>query len=325
MQTLRISCKMVVISAILCLIACTDRKITENSSAPFEASNPYPENGAILVSPSVRLTWEGSDPDNDPLVYNFYFGTDSNPPLLHSDYPYNYWDISGLSNNTDYYWKITSRDTQENFTVGTVWHFSVVNSPPEQITYLSPADGATNIGIDFELTWYSVDPDSENLACEVYLGTNPDPPLVSRSYPRERYVSPWKIQTRCNELLLQIHAAQQSYRQQYGAYCLNGATASYWTPDEFAMLGISFSEIDYYTYTMTASSNTYSCIATANIDIDATNDIWGIDQNGDLVCISNDLEDPFQYDTVHYWKIVARDSFGQEISGPIWSFTTAPQ
>ncbi len=325
MKRLKIIAIMVLLISLAYLTACTDRKITENSSAPFEASNPFPENEAVLAYGGVRLTWEGSDPDDDPLVYNVYFGTSSNPPLLSSDYHLNYRDVGGLANNTDYYWKITSRDTHENFTVGAVWHFSVLNSPPEQLAYLSPADNATNIGIDFELTWNVVDPDSENLRCEVYLGTNPDPPPVTTMYPRERYISPWRIQERCGEMLIQIHAAQQSYRQQYGAYCLNGVTAHYWEPEGFAILGISFSEIDYYSYVMTATQDNYTCVAIANIDRDAINDIWQINEQGNLVCTSNDLEDPFQYDTIHYWKIVARDSFGHEITGPIWSFTTAPQ
>ncbi len=255
MQTLRISCKMVVILVILCLIACTDRKIT-------------------------------------------------------------------------------NRYTRENLTDNNVWRYSIRNNPLNKIKYISPANGATDIGIDFELTWHMAyldpnpGPENENFRYLVYFGLDPHPwPVTHTLSESERYISPWRSQNRCGELLRQIHSAQQSYRQLYGSYCLNGAVANYYNyPDGFALLGISFTEIDYCVYVMTASQNTFTCVATANLDDDVDNDVWTINQNGDLVNATDDLYNwPFMYNTDYYWKIVARDSFGREIAGPIWSFTTAPQ
>ncbi|MEE9553486.1 MAG: hypothetical protein V3W18_04240, partial [candidate division Zixibacteria bacterium] len=114
--------------------------------------------------------------------------------------------------------KITNRHTKENFTDSNVWRYSIRNHPESEIKYQSPANGATDIGIDFELIWNVVDPGSEMFACEVYLSPNPDPRRVSLFYPRESYISPWRIRERCIELLQQIYSAQQSYRQQYGVY-----------------------------------------------------------------------------------------------------------
>ncbi len=238
--------------------------------------------------------------------------------------------------------KIANRDMQENFTDTNVWRYSIRNNPRYKIKYISPANGATDIGIDFELTWHVAhsdpnpdpnpypypDPDIENYSYVVYFGVDPHPwPVTYTLLESERYISPWRSQDRCGELLQQIYSAQQSYRQEYGTYCLNGLCGGYYlNPDWFALLGISFTEIDYYVYCMIASQNMFTCVATANLDADADIDTWTINQNGDLVNTIDDLYNrPFKYNTVYYWKIIAIDSFGQEITGPVWSFTTAPQ
>ena len=42
---------------------------------------------------------------------------------------------------------------------------------------------------------------------------------------------------------------------------------------------------------MAAAANTFTCTATANLDDDATNDVWTIDENGTLVVTSDDSVD----------------------------------
>ncbi len=234
--------------------------------------------------------------------------------------------------------KIANRDMQENFTDTNVWRYSIRNNPLNKIKYISPANGATDIGIDFELTWHVAHsdpnpdpnpypyPDIENYSYVVYFGVDPHPwPFTHHLLESERYISPWRSQDRCGELLQQIYSAQQSYRQEYGTYCLYGVCADYNSnPDGFALLGISFTEIDYYVYCMTAYTDYFTCTATVNLDDDVSLDVWTINQNGDLVNVIEDLYNwPFMYNTVYYWKIVAIDSFGYEITGPIWNFTTA--
>jgi hypothetical protein len=44
-----------------------------------------------------------------------------------------------------------------------------------------------------------------------------------------------------------------------------------------------------YTYTMTATTNQFTCTATANIDDDPAIDTWFIDDSGRLVNLINDI------------------------------------
>jgi hypothetical protein len=69
----------------------------------------------------------------------------------------------------------------------------------------------------------------------------------------------------------------------------------------------------------------FICTATANIDNDTIPDIWragylGVNLN--LACISNDIEIPFEINTIYYWQVIARDDQGNRAIGPVWHFTT---
>jgi len=272
----------------------------------------------------VTVTWVGSDPTDDPLVYNFYLGDTPNPPMINDEIRITYWEVPGLHNNTDYYWRVNSKDPEENMTVGPVWHFRVENNPPESLAYISPENGATNVGIDFQLTWHAVDPENYDMRYDIYFGPD-SASLYSSNWSQEYYTSRWFRQAYMQQVLNEIYTAQESYRQQNGTYCLNGITASRSADSAFAEIGIIISSNNSYTYNMTASANTFSCTATANMDNDPAIDTWSITQDGIVICSVQDLEESFQYSTVYYWKIIARDTFGQQTEGPVWSFITVPQ
>jgi uncharacterized protein (TIGR02145 family) len=52
------------------------------------------------------------------------------------------------------------------------------NQPPSAPSDPSPSDGATNVGIDQDISWSCSDPDGNNLYYKVYFGANPSPPFV---------------------------------------------------------------------------------------------------------------------------------------------------
>ncbi|MFC1704693.1 hypothetical protein ACFL1E_07965, partial [Candidatus Omnitrophota bacterium] len=51
---------------------------------PNEPYNPAPANGAIDRSINTDITWNGGDPEGDPVTYDVYFGTSSTPALVSS-------------------------------------------------------------------------------------------------------------------------------------------------------------------------------------------------------------------------------------------------
>lgn len=112
--------------------------------------------------------------------------------------------------------------------------------------------------------------------------------LAALAIPRFMRSTTKAKQSEAKQLLKQIYTMQRAYRQEFDSYCLNGATASAAAPNAFAQIGVEVMATARYTYVMTAGANTFTCVATANLDDDATNDVWQIDQTGSLTCTSND-------------------------------------
>jgi parallel beta-helix repeat protein len=95
---------------------------------PILPYDPYPENRAENISINVNLSWNCSDPDNDPLTYDVYFKkNDQNPNVLISN---NQSEksifVGGLDYNTSYYWKIVAWDNNSASKEGLVWVFTTI-------------------------------------------------------------------------------------------------------------------------------------------------------------------------------------------------------
>jgi len=93
---------------------------------PDPPTNPSPEDGESSVSINANLSWECSDPDDEQLTYDVYFGTDPTPDTgeLISNNQSNYsYDLDELDYETTYYWKIVASDGEEE-TEGDIWDFT---------------------------------------------------------------------------------------------------------------------------------------------------------------------------------------------------------
>ncbi|MBN1338601.1 MAG: hypothetical protein JXA03_04720, partial [Bacteroidales bacterium] len=56
------------------------------------------------------------------------------------------------------------------------------NQPPTMPSSPTPENGATNITIDTVLTWVATDPDFDPMYFSIYLGTTPNPPLITEKH-----------------------------------------------------------------------------------------------------------------------------------------------
>jgi len=128
---------------------------TSNQSGnnpPYEPSNPNPTNGATGVDINSDLAWDGGDPDaGDTVVYDVYFGTDSNPPYAAQGLTSPMYEPGTLQEDTLYYWRIMARDSHQRETEGPLWHFDTNQGtqptptpPPEcteyEVNILMPSD-----------------------------------------------------------------------------------------------------------------------------------------------------------------------------------------
>jgi prepilin-type N-terminal cleavage/methylation domain-containing protein len=107
--------------------------------------------------------------------------------------------------------------------------------------------------------------------------------LAALAIPRFMRSTTKSKQSEAKQLLKQIYTMQRAYRQEFNAYCLNGAVASAAAPNAFAQIGVDVMATARYTFTMAAALNTFTCTATGDLDDDATIDTWTIDQTGTLL------------------------------------------
>jgi uncharacterized protein (TIGR02145 family) len=108
---------------------------------PFQPTNPSPANSAVNQWINSALSWNGSDPDEDPLTYDVYFGTSNPPSIVSSGQSASTYNPGTMSFNTIYYWKIVVHDNHGNSTAGVVWTFTTQcqlppNAGPDQVNVL---------------------------------------------------------------------------------------------------------------------------------------------------------------------------------------------
>jgi uncharacterized protein (TIGR02145 family) len=97
------------------------------SLSPLFPSNPNPIDGAIDESSDVGLSWICSDPENDLITYDLYFGATNPPPPFSIGQTNNTCIVTDLNDGVTYYWKIIAHDNYLNSSEGPVWQFTTLN------------------------------------------------------------------------------------------------------------------------------------------------------------------------------------------------------
>ncbi len=111
--------------------------------------------------------------------------------------------------------------------------------------------------------------------------------LAALAIPRFMTATTRSKQSEAKQILKQIYTMQRTYRQANGNYGDNGVTAV--AGGNFPELGVEVMTGAQYSYDIVAAANTFTATATANLDDDATDDVWTIDQTGALTNTSNDV------------------------------------
>jgi outer membrane protein assembly factor BamB len=140
---------------------------------PVAASNPSPANGENGVLMPVTLDWTAAP---SALLHSVYFGT-SNPPPFLANTTNNSYDLSGLSEDTTYYWRIISSGAYANAT-GPVWTFRTAFGYPVAASNPSPSDGENGVLMPVTLGWTAA---PSALLHSVYFGTSSPPPFLANT------------------------------------------------------------------------------------------------------------------------------------------------
>ncbi len=115
--------------------------------------------------------------------------------------------------------------------------------------------------------------------------------LAAMAIPRFMAVSTKNRQSEAKLVLKQIYVNQRTFRQQGNTYFIPAGPASAADPQAFKDIWVEIMTPANYTYTIVGNANAFTATATSDIlDDDPTQDIWTIDNTGNLVCVSDDSQ-----------------------------------
>lgn len=118
--------------------------------------------------------------------------------------------------------------------------------------------------------------------------------LAALAIPRYMATAVRSKQSEAKQILKQIYVQQRAYRQFYESYFVPAGVADAVNPDTFAKITVQITATARYQYTITSGDAGFSdFLATATVpspglDDDPTPDVWTIDQNGQLIPVSDD-------------------------------------
>ncbi len=120
--------------------------------------------------------------------------------------------------------------------------------------------------------------------------------LAALAIPRFMSATTKTKQSEAKGILKQIYTMERTFRQANNRYWgPNGTSADSLPANQanFDSIGVLIPDGAIYTYTFTEDAGTtnFEVQATANLDDDATDDDWRIDETGHLWCETNDVTD----------------------------------
>ena len=142
---------------------------------PTAAQLSLPANGTSNQALLPVLTWQASsDPDNDPVSYDVFLDTNSDPQtriaagLNNNNFTLTHSLMSGIR----YYWKVISNDGNGGSAISSVFSFSSKeNIPPRYFNLLSPENGEEFIDLNPILSWETaLDADGDAVVYDLYFG-----------------------------------------------------------------------------------------------------------------------------------------------------------
>ena len=117
--------------------------------------------------------------------------------------------------------------------------------------------------------------------------------LAAMAIPRFMAASTRTKQSEAKSILKQIYVQQHVYRTQFDNYWGNGVSADAANPTNFAPIIVELTPSARYTYSIVAGPATFTATATVanpGLDDDPAADTWTINEWGDLMSVSNDVE-----------------------------------
>ena len=99
--------------------------LTTNNRAPSVMNSAPADNSVNQDASGIQLSWNGDDPEGDPLTYTVLLDT-QNPPIdaVATDISNSSFNTGRLDMAKDYYWRVRVRDSFLNTFESEVWSFT---------------------------------------------------------------------------------------------------------------------------------------------------------------------------------------------------------
>ena len=101
-----------------------------NNTPPNIPYDPVPEHNSTNIDINNDVYWTGSDPDNDTVTYDVFFGKNNPPVQVVSNQSKNFFNPGKMDYNTTYYWKIRVWDDKNTFNMSPIWKFTTESYIP---------------------------------------------------------------------------------------------------------------------------------------------------------------------------------------------------
>lgn len=289
---------------------------------PGKIQNPYPADNAVGIALNAQCAWA---PTLNATGYDVYFGEGSLPgtPSL-EDTTNAFFDPTiaipaGLSYNTEYYWRVDTKNVIGT-TTGDTLTFTTESAPPPapgQATNFTPANGATGVSITQSCSW---DAATNASAYDVYFGTAPTPPSVSLS----------QTSTSFDPGLLSYDTTYYWRIDPIGqGGTTTGATISFTTESDPGVPGSAPDEVTVgFPSNVEININPVALVWEAPGNDPSGYDVFFGHTPGSLTQISTDQtstridSSSLSAATTYYWDVTAKNSVGQTPMTSEFSFST---
>ncbi len=291
---------------------------TASNQPPAIPSNPSPTDSAINQDIDVNLNWSSFDPDGDPLLYDIYFGTTEDIPIVSEGQTETFYDPGQLDPGQKYYWQVVVCEVNGFPVEGPLWSFTTLNRPPTIPSDPFPPHESDSQPNNIILSWSCSDPEEDPLTYDVLLRSDDGGTVVYEDHDS----------TSLDPGLL------------------NGSTFYHWmisAKDDFgnSVEGPVWSFCTIVTPAMPGSPSPQDGAINQPIDV---NLFWSCDErmgnyrydiflgtSVDPPILAWNLwygwSNPLFFDpgvllenTVYHWKIVVRNELGSTSIGPVWQF-----
>ncbi len=170
----------------------------EGAIPPNSPSQPNPSDGTTNASVRPTLTWQASDPQNQTLLYDVYLGDAWPPSLVATNLVDRSYRPDSLAYTTTHYWKVVVRNEDNETAEGPVWTFktgALPNNPPNEPSNPSPEQYAYAVNEYTALSWTCNDPDGDLLYYDVFFGDESPPSQVAANLTVETWQPPERLES----------------------------------------------------------------------------------------------------------------------------------